>query len=120
MKTWPTTSGWAYTWSSTGSVNTAPNWRTLTLVVVNAVSLAFQPDRLLSLCCVSTDVDCGIGFGFVPLAGAELSLQVVSNRKTNDRDSLRLAMSDPRQVHCGTRMSIARSASHRRPDRVTG
>src|SRR5450756_542590 len=88
----------------------------LTLVVVNAVSLSFQPDRLLSLCCVSTDTDWGFGFGFVPLAGATLSLQVASNRKTSDRGSLRLAMSDPQQVHCGTRMSIARTAWHRRAE----
>src|SRR5467141_4051541 len=103
-ETWPTTNGWAYTWSSTGSVNTAPNCCRLTLVVVNAVSLSFQPDRLLSLCCVSTDADCGFGTGFVPLAGAELSLQVVSNRKKNDRGSLCSAMSDPQKVYCGTRM----------------
>ena len=59
---------------------------------VSAVSLSFQPDRLLSLCCVSTDTDCGFGGGFVPPVGAELSLQVPSNRKTSDRGSLRRAM----------------------------
>src|ERR1700719_3520571 len=97
METWPTTSGWAYTWSSTGSVNTSPNCWTLTLAVVNAVSLSFQPDRLLSLCCVSTDTGCGVGGGFVTPAGAELSLHVPSNRNTSDRGSLRFAMGVPRR-----------------------
>jgi hypothetical protein len=70
------------------------------LLVVNAVSLAFQPSRLLSLCCVRTETDCGFGSGFFAMGGAELSLQVVSKRKANDRSSLRRAMTDPKQVHC--------------------
>jgi hypothetical protein len=41
------------------------------------------------------------------MTGAELSLQVVSKRKTNDRSSLRLAMIDPQQVYCEIRMSNA-------------
>src|SRR5258705_7638245 len=91
MLTLPATSGWAYTWSSTESVNTTPNCRLLTLPVVNAVSLLFHPDRLLSLCCVSTDVVCGFG-GFVSLGGATLSLHVPSNRRTSNRGSLRLVI----------------------------
>src|SRR6267143_679321 len=94
-ETWPTTNGWAYTWSSTGSVNTAPNCCTLTLPVVNAVSLSFQPDRVLSLCCVSTATD----WGFGALLCVRLSLQVASSRRTSGRGSLRLTMSNPRQVY---------------------
>src|SRR6185312_14704924 len=90
MLTWPTTSGWAYTWSSTGTVNTMPNWPGLTLVVVNAVSLLFQPDRLLSLCCVSTDTVCE--FGGFRSPGGVLSLQVPSSRKTSDSGSFGLFM----------------------------
>src|SRR6266508_3777648 len=85
MKTWPTTNGCAYVWSSTVSVNTLPNCCTLTLLVVNAVSLSFQPDLVLSLCCVSTDTDCG--FGGPTSVG--FSLHVASNSKTNTRVSLR-------------------------------
>src|SRR6267143_992527 len=94
-ETWPTTNGWAYTWSSTGSVNTAPNCCTLTLPVVNAVSLSFQPDRVLSLCCVSTATDWGFG-GLVFVSD---SLQVESNRRTSGRGSVRFAMSHPQQVY---------------------
>src|SRR6267378_8519611 len=93
-ETWPTTNGWAYTWSSTGSVNNAPNCRTLTLLVVNAVSLSFQPDRVLSLCCVSTATD----WGFVARLDVRLSLQLASNSRTSGRDSLRFGMSNPQQV----------------------
>src|SRR5258707_3327883 len=90
-ETWPTTNGWAYSWSSTGSVNTAPNCCTLTLLVVNAVSLSFQPDRVLSLCCVNTATD----WGFGALLCVRLSLQVASNTSTSGRGSLRLTMSNP-------------------------
>src|SRR4029077_3164411 len=86
--------GWAYTWSSTGSVNTAPNCRTLTLLVVNAVSLAFQPDRVLSLCCVSTATDWGFGGPVF----VRVSLQVTSSRRRSGRGSVRFAMSHPQQV----------------------
>src|SRR5205814_10552490 len=55
IERWPMTSGWAYTSPSTGSVNTLPNCCTLTLLVVNAVSVSFQPALVLSLCCVKTD-----------------------------------------------------------------
>src|SRR5712691_3648351 len=94
-ETWPTTNGCAYTWSSTGSVNTAPNCCTLTLLVVNAVSLSFQPDRVLSLCCVSTATDWGIG----ALVSVRPSLQLASDRRTSGSDSWRLAMSNSQQVY---------------------
>src|SRR5437764_3551350 len=86
MRTCPATSGCAYTWSSTGTENTAPNCWTLTLAVVSAASLSFRPERVLSLCCVSTETDCagGGGGGFVPSLGAWLSLQLASNRKPSD------------------------------------
>src|SRR5438876_3440962 len=88
MKTWPTTNGWPYTSPSTVSVNTLPNCCTLTLVVVNAVSLSFQPDLVLSLCCVSTDMD----WGFVVLGAVGFSLHVASKRRASGRGSLRLTM----------------------------
>src|SRR5437879_3319882 len=94
METWPTTNGCAYTWSSTRSVNTAPNCCTLTLPVVNAVSLSFQPDRVLSLCCVSTATDCG----FVGLLFVGVSVQVASSSRRSGRGSVRFAMSHPQQV----------------------
>src|SRR6266571_9226811 len=90
MKTWPTTNGWAYTSPSTVSVNTLPNCWTLTLLVVNAVSLSFQPDLVLSLCCVRTDTD----WGFVVLGAVGFSLHVASNTRTSGSGSLRLTMMD--------------------------
>src|SRR5712692_4949141 len=95
-ETWPTTNGWAYTWSSTVSVKTAPNCCTLTLLVVNAVSLSFQPDRALSLCCVSTATD----WGFVALLSVRFSLQVASKRRTSGRASVRFAMRTLLQIEC--------------------
>src|SRR3979490_20749 len=91
----PTTNGWAYSWSSTVSVNTLPNCCTLTLLVVNAVSLSFQPDLVLSLCCVSTDGE----WGFVVFVPAGFSLHVASNSRTSGRGSRRLTMSNPQQVY---------------------
>src|SRR5258707_4776855 len=88
MATWPTTRGWAYTSPSTGIVNTLPNCWTLTLLVVNAVSLSFQPARVLSLCCVSTDTD----WGFGGPTSVGLSVQVASNTRTSGTGSLRLTM----------------------------
>src|SRR5712671_2549668 len=95
-ETWPTTNGWAYSWSSTGSVNTAPNCCTLTLLVVNAVSLSFQPDRVLSLCCVSTATDWGI----VARLSVRISLQVASNRRTSGRASVRFVMRTLLETKC--------------------
>jgi hypothetical protein len=46
----------------------------------------------LSLCCVNTDTDWGVGVGVGALVGATLSLQVPSSRKTSERGSLRLAI----------------------------
>src|SRR6266545_2723943 len=86
MKTWPTTNGWAYIWSSTVSVNTLPNCCTLTLLVVNAVSLSFQPDLVLSLCCVSTETD----WGLVVLGFVGVSVHVASNRRASGSGSWRL------------------------------
>src|SRR5713101_5033124 len=108
-ETWPTTNGWAYTWSSTGSANTAPNCCTLTLLVVNAVSFSFQPDRVLSLCCVRTATD----WGFGALLCVRSSLQVASNRSTSGRGSLRLIMSNPQQVY--RRIQEECPPSHDRP-----
>src|SRR6266513_2684615 len=93
METWPTTNGCAYTWSSTRSVNTAPNRCTVTLLVVNAVSLAFQPDRVLSLCCVSTLTDWGCG----AIVSVGFSLQVASNSSASGRGSVRFTMGNPQQ-----------------------
>src|SRR2546430_15369323 len=64
-------------------LNSAPNCCTVTLLVVNAVSLAFQPALVLSLCWVSTDTVCGFG-GRVFVVGSE---QVVSSTSTNSRGS---------------------------------
>src|SRR5216683_5089762 len=108
-ETWPTTNGWAYTWSSTGSANTAPNCCTLTLLVVNAVSFSFQPDRVLSLCCVRTATD----WRFGALLCVRSSLQVASNRSTSGRGSLRLIMSNPQQVY--RRIQEECPPSHDRP-----
>src|SRR5438105_950642 len=77
-------------------MNTAPNCCTLTLLVVNAVSLSFQPDRVLSLCCVSTATD----WGFGALLSVRLSLQAASSRRTSGRDRLRCAMRTLLQVEC--------------------
>src|SRR5258708_2244020 len=88
MGRWPTTNGWAYTSPSTGSVNSLPNCCTLTLLVVNAASLSFQPARVLSLWCVSTDTD----WGFGGPTSVGLSLQVASNTRTSGRASLCLTM----------------------------
>src|SRR5258706_2277667 len=91
MGAWPTTRGWAYTSPSTGTVNSLPNCCTLTLLVVNAASFSFQPARVLSLCCVSTDTD----WGFGGLGAVELSLHVASTSRASGRGSLRLSMSVP-------------------------
>src|SRR5919109_295396 len=96
MATWPTTNGWAYTWSSTVSANTAPNCCTLTLPVVNAVSLSFHPERVLSLCCVNTLTD----WGFGAIVSVGLSLQVASTRNASGSGSLRLTM-ETRCRSCG-------------------
>src|SRR5713101_6570153 len=95
-ETWPTTNGWAYTWSSTGSVNTAPNCCTLTLLVVNAISLSFQPDRVLSLCCVSTATD----WRMVARLSVRVSLQVASNRRTSGRASVRFVVRTLLEIKC--------------------
>src|SRR3989442_6139657 len=92
---WPTTTGCAYTWSSTRSVNTAQNCCTLTLLVVNAFSLSFEPDRVLWLCCVSTATD----WGFVGRLFVRVSVQVASSRRRSGRGSVRFAMSHPQQVY---------------------
>src|SRR5205814_9529827 len=67
-----------------GRVNTAPNCCTLTLLVVNAVSLSFQPDRVLSLCWVSTATD----WGFGALLSVRVSLQAASSSRTSGRTLL--------------------------------
>src|SRR5260370_11825897 len=46
--------GEAYTWSSTGILNSRPNWFTFTLDVLSVVSLKLAPVRWLSLCWVNT------------------------------------------------------------------
>src|SRR5437667_542652 len=122
MKAWPTTNGWPYSSPSTVSVNTLPNCWTLTLLVVNAVSLSFQPDLVLSLCCVSTDTD----WGFVVLGAVGFSLHVASKRRASGRGSLRLTMGNPQQVYrrmqeelrtCSTRIDT-RSKQRARPLRA--
>src|SRR5260370_33238614 len=86
MGRWPATNGWAYTSPSTGSVNSLPNCCTLTLLVVNAASLSFQPARVLSLWCVSTDTD----WGFGGPTSRGLSLPGASNTTTGGRGRLAL------------------------------
>ena len=78
-------------------MNSAPNRCTLTLVVVNAVSLSFQLTGVVVVLCEHRH-GLGFGVGSVP-GGALLSRQATSNRTTSDNGSVRLAMSDPRPVH---------------------
>src|SRR5437667_3868155 len=107
MKAWPTTNGWPYSSPSTVSVNTLPNCWTLTLLVVNAVSLSFQPDLVLSLCCVSTDTD----WGFVVLGAVGFSLHVASKRRPSGSGSLRLTMGNSQRVY--RRLQVLRACSTR-------